>query len=45
MKRLWPEFTKGIIAENPIFFMVPGLCPALAVSTSVTNAIGMGPLI
>ncbi len=42
MKRLWPEFTKGIIAENPIFFMVLGLCPALAVSTSVANAIGMG---
>ncbi len=42
MKRLWREFTKGIIAENPIFFMVLGLCPALAVSTSVTNALGMG---
>ncbi len=42
MKRLAREFTKGIIAENPIFFMVLGLCPALAVSTSVTNAVGMG---
>ncbi len=42
MKRLVREFTKGIIAENPIFFMVLGLCPALAVSTSVTNALGMG---
>jgi len=42
VKRLAREFTKGIIAENPIFFMVLGLCPALAVSTSVTNAVGMG---
>jgi len=42
VKRLVREFTKGIIAENPIFFMVLGLCPALAVSTSVTNALGMG---
>lgn len=42
MKRLWQEFKKGILAENPIFFMVLGLCPALAVSTSVANAVGMG---
>lgn len=42
MKRIWPEFSKGIIRENPIFFLVLGLCPALAVSTSVANAIGMG---
>ncbi|MFH0876908.1 MAG: electron transport complex subunit E [Candidatus Omnitrophota bacterium] len=42
MKRLWHEFTKGIWRENPIFFIVLGLCPALAVSTSVNNAIGMG---
>lgn len=36
------EFTKGIIKENPIFVMALGLCPTLAVSTSVNNAIGMG---
>lgn len=42
MKKLWSEFSKGIIRENPIFFLVLGLCPSLAVSTSVTNAIGMG---
>ncbi len=42
MKRLWQEFSKGIIRENPIFFIVLGLCPALAVSTSVNNALGMG---
>lgn len=42
MKKLIHEFTKGIFKENPIFFIVLGLCPALAVSTSVNNAIGMG---
>lgn len=42
MKRLLKEFTKGITIENPIFGLVLGLCPALAVSTSVVNAIGMG---
>ncbi|MBC8383411.1 MAG: electron transport complex subunit E [Candidatus Cloacimonetes bacterium] len=36
------EFTKGIIKENPVFVMALGLCPVLAVSTSVQNAIGMG---
>jgi electron transport complex protein RnfE len=42
MKRLIKEFTKGIIVENPTFGLVLGLCPTLAVSTSVVNAIGMG---
>src|SRR3990167_6614589 len=42
MKRLLKEFTKGITIENPTFALVLGLCPTLAVSTSVVNAIGMG---
>ena len=42
MKKLWYEFIKGIWIENPIFFIVLGLCPTLAVSTSINNAIGMG---
>lgn len=42
MKRLIKEFTKGIAVENPVFGLVLGLCPALAVSTSVVNAVGMG---
>lgn len=42
MKSLFGEFTKGIFKENPIFVIVLGLCPALAVSTSLENAIGMG---
>ena len=32
----------GILKENPVFIMMLGMCPALAVSTSVTNALGMG---
>jgi electron transport complex protein RnfE len=36
------EFTKGILRENPLFVVVLGICPALAVSTRVVNALGMG---
>ncbi len=36
------EFTKGLLKENPIFIIMLGLCPALAVSTQVVNALGMG---
>ncbi|MBP7215794.1 MAG: electron transport complex subunit E [Candidatus Omnitrophica bacterium] len=42
IKRLLFEFKKGITIENPTFGLVLGLCPTLAVSTSVVNAIGMG---
>lgn len=42
MKNLVKEFAKGIIKENPTFVLALGLCPTLAVSVSVTNAIGMG---
>lgn len=42
MKKLIKEFTKGITIENPTFGLVLGLCPTLAVSTSLINAVGMG---
>lgn len=32
----------GIIDENPIFRLVLGMCPMLAVTTAVVNALGMG---
>ena len=32
----------GIIAENPVFIQLLGMCPTLAVSTSAINGIGMG---
>ncbi len=41
-KELILEFKKGITLENPTFILVLGLCPTLAVSTTVVNAIGMG---
>lgn len=36
------EFTKGILRENPLFIIVLGLCPTLAISTALPNAISMG---
>lgn len=36
------EVTKGIVKENPVLCLVLGTCPTLAVTTSATNAIGMG---
>ena len=35
-------FVNGIFNENPVFRLVLGACPVIAVTTSVTNAIGMG---
>jgi len=35
-------FTRGFWKENPIFRLLLGLCPTLAVTTSVENGIGMG---
>ena len=42
MKKLIREFTKGINIENPTFVLLLGLCPTLAVSSSVNNGLGMG---
>ena len=39
---LGKEFVKGIYAENPVYRMVLGLCPVLAVSNTVENSLGMG---
>lgn len=36
------EFTKGIIKENPVFVLMLGTCPTLALTTQVENALGMG---
>ena len=32
----------GVINENPVFIQLLGMCPTLATSTSLINAIGMG---
>jgi electron transport complex protein RnfE len=36
------ELVKGIWKENPVFILVLGMCPVLAVTTSAMNGIGMG---
>ena len=36
------QFKEGIITNNPIFVQLLGMCPTLATTTSVINALGMG---
>jgi Na+-translocating ferredoxin:NAD+ oxidoreductase subunit E len=35
-------FTKGLIDENPVFRLLLGMCPVLAVTTAARNGLGMG---
>lgn len=39
---IFKTIKNGIIDENPIFVQVIGMCPTLAVTTSVENGLGMG---
>lgn len=36
------QLKEGVITNNPAFVQMLGMCPSLAVTTSVKNAIGMG---
>ncbi|OQY22945.1 MAG: electron transport complex subunit RsxE [Desulfobacteraceae bacterium 4572_35.2] len=36
------EFNKGIWDKNPVFKLVLGMCPILAVTTNAENGLGMG---
>ena len=38
----WKVFTAGILRENPVLRLVLGCCSALAVTTTVSGAAGMG---
>ncbi|NWG30312.1 MAG: electron transport complex subunit E [Rhodocyclaceae bacterium] len=38
----WEEFMEGVWRQNPVFVMVLGLCPTLAVTVSAVNALSMG---
>ncbi|MDA3925250.1 MAG: electron transport complex subunit E [Kiritimatiellae bacterium] len=40
--KLFTDFTRGLFRENPIFRLLLGMCPTLAVTTSLENALGMG---
>ena len=35
-------FKEDVFSKNPIFVLMLGLCPSLAITTSIDNAIGMG---
>lgn len=39
---LMKDFSKGVWRENAVFKLVLGMCPALAVTTSAENGLGMG---
>lgn len=36
------DFVRGLFKENPVFVMTLGMCPTLAVSNTVRNAVAMG---
>jgi len=36
------DFVKGLWQENPVFVQVLGMCPTLAVTTSLINGLSMG---
>ena len=38
----WKVFVRGLWEEVPIFRLLLGLCPTLAVTTSMVNGLGMG---
>jgi len=42
MKEVINIFTRGFVKENPVFKMLLGLCPVLAVTTTAYNGLGMG---
>ncbi|OQB97061.1 MAG: Electron transport complex protein RnfE [Spirochaetes bacterium ADurb.Bin110] len=42
MKKLYSIFKQGIIFDNPLLMLMIGLCSAIAVTTNVSNGIGMG---
>ena len=41
MKEIIDNLKNGIIKSNPVLILLLGLCPTLAVSTSIDNAFGM----
>lgn len=42
MKNVGGQFLDGLFYKNPVFMQLLGMCATLAVTTSVTNALGMG---
>lgn len=42
MKPCVERLYNGIVKENPVFVLMLGMCPTLAVTTSAMNGVGMG---
>ena len=42
MKVLYKDFIKGIWSENPVFVILLGMCPTLAVTTKAVFGLSMG---
>ncbi len=42
MKKLVSQLRTGLIDQNPTFVQLLGMCPTLAVTTSLINGLGMG---
>lgn len=42
MNQTLKQFKNGLIDQNPTLVLLLGMCPTLATSTSLTNAVGMG---
>lgn len=42
LKKVFKPFLDGLLAHNPSFVLLLGMCPLLATSTSVSNGVGMG---
>lgn len=40
--KVWKEFIKGLWDENPVFRMLMGMCPTLAVTNAAVNGLAMG---
>lgn len=38
----WKYFSDGLIKNNPVFVLLLGACPTLAVTTAAINGLGMG---
>ena len=42
MLKLYRDFIKGLWKQNPVFVQLLGMCPTLAVTTSLKNGLAMG---
>ena len=42
MNKILKQFKEGLLDNNPVLVQLLGMCPTLAVTTTVANAIGMG---